>query len=85
MKEGRYMSAPTDHFLREFKKLPAQVRDRIVGGIEDLLSNPHAGVRLRRELQGLLRWRMGDYRVIYKIDERAFGGSHRCRSQKICL
>jgi mRNA interferase RelE/StbE len=26
-------------------------------------------VRLRGELVGLLRWRTGDYRIVYKIDE----------------
>ena len=35
----------------------------------EITSNPYAGVRLRGELGGLLRWRTGDYRIIYKIDE----------------
>jgi len=69
MVQGRLRTAPTKHFLRELKKLPAQVRARILLAIEDIMSNPYAGVRLRGELDGLLRWRTGDYRIIYKIDE----------------
>jgi mRNA-degrading endonuclease RelE of RelBE toxin-antitoxin system len=34
-----------------------------------MMSDPYAGVRLRGELGGLLRWRTGHYRIVYKIDE----------------
>jgi mRNA interferase RelE/StbE len=69
MAQGRFRSAPTNHFLRELKKLPAHVRPRVLLAIEELVSNPFAGIRLRGELDGLLRWRTGDYRIVYKIDE----------------
>jgi len=69
MAQGRFRSAPTKHFLRELKKLPAHVRARVLLAIEELVSNPFAGIRLRGELDGLLRWRTGDYRIVYKIDE----------------
>ena len=69
MVQGRFRSAPTKHFLRELKKLPAHVRARVVLAIEELVTNPFAGIRLREELDGLLRWRTGDYRIVYKIDE----------------
>ena len=69
MARGRFRSAPTNHFLRELKKLPAHVRARVLLAIEELVSNPFAGIRLRGELDGLLRWRTGDYRIVYKIDE----------------
>lgn len=69
MEQGRFQAAPTKHFLRELKKLPGGVRARTLLAIEELVSNPYAGVRLRGELSGLLRWRTGDYRIIYKIDE----------------
>jgi mRNA interferase RelE/StbE len=69
MVQGHLRTAPTKRFLRELKKLPAQVRARILLAIEDIMSSPYAGVRLRGDLDGLLRWRTGDYRIIYKIDE----------------
>lgn len=37
--------------------------------IEELVSSPFAGTKLRGELEGLLRWRTGGYRIAYKIDE----------------
>jgi len=69
MAQGRFRSAPTNHFLRELKKLPADVKARVLLAIEELVSNPFAGIRLRGELDGLFRWRTGDYRIVYKIDE----------------
>ena len=69
MAQGRFRSAPTNHFLRELKKLPAYVKARVLLAIEELVSNPFAGIRLRGELDGLLRWRTGDYRIVYKMDE----------------
>jgi len=70
MVQGRFRSAPTKHFLRELKKLPEHVRARLLLAIEDMMSNPYSGVRLRGDLGGLLRWRTGDYRIVYKIDEQ---------------
>jgi len=69
MAQGRFRSAPTKHFLRELKRLPAHAKERVLLTIEELVSNPFAGIKLRGELDGLLRWRTGDYRIIYKIDE----------------
>jgi len=69
MVEERFRSAPTKHFLRELKKLPAEIRARVLLATVEITSNPYAGVRLRGELGGLLRWRTGDYRIICKIDE----------------
>jgi mRNA interferase RelE/StbE len=69
MAQGRFLAAPTRHFLKELKKLPSPTRKRVTSAIEELLLNPYAGVRLRGELEGLLRSRVGSYRIIYKIDE----------------
>lgn len=44
-------------------------RTRGLLAVKELVSNPFAGIRLRGELDGLLRWRTGDYRIVYKIDE----------------
>ena len=45
-----YKAALTKNFLREFKKLPKEVRDRILRAIDEILSNPFLGVKLRGEL-----------------------------------
>jgi mRNA interferase RelE/StbE len=69
MTQGRFRGAPTKHFMRELKRLPAQAKRRVLLAVEEIVTNPFAGVRLRGELDGLLRWRTGDYRIVYKIDE----------------
>lgn len=45
-------------------------RDAIGLTIEDLKEDPHIGKRLARELAGRYSYRIGIYRVIYKIHER---------------
>jgi len=52
------------------KKLSRNIKGRIVEAIEKAVANPYAGTRLRGELEGLWRWRIGKYRVIYTINER---------------
>jgi mRNA-degrading endonuclease RelE of RelBE toxin-antitoxin system len=37
--------------------------------IEELVSTPFAGAKLRGELDGLLRWRTGEYIIVCKIGE----------------
>ena len=46
-----------------------KIEARILLAIEELVSSPFAGTKLRGELDGLLRWRTGGYRIVYKIDE----------------
>jgi len=65
-----YKSIFTKSFTRELKKLPSNTKGRIVEAVEKAVANPYAGTRLRGELEGLWRWRIGKYRVIYMINER---------------
>ncbi len=64
-----YKVALTKNFLREFKKLPENARDRILRTIDEIAANPFLGVKLRGELEGYWRWRVGKYRIVYKIDQ----------------
>jgi len=50
-----YKAALTKNFLRELKKLPENVRKRVLTAIDELIRNPFLGVRLRGELKG--KWR----------------------------
>jgi len=63
-----YKAALTKNFLRELKKLPENVRKRVLTAIDELIRNPFSGVRLRGELRGKWRRRVGKYRVVYRID-----------------
>lgn len=57
---------------KELEKLPSSTARRIIGHIEALLINPRSTrpVKLRGN-KNLWRIRVGDYRVIYRIDDAA--------------
>jgi mRNA interferase RelE/StbE len=58
--------------IRELDRLPAAVRDQIVGDIEDLakapIGRPPRIKRLRGYTGPFYRLRSGDFRVIYRVD-----------------
>jgi mRNA interferase RelE/StbE len=66
-----YRAALTRSFLREFKKLPPELKDRILRAIDEITANPFAGVKLRGELEEYRRWRVGKHRIIYMINEKS--------------
>jgi mRNA interferase RelE/StbE len=65
-----YKSVFTRSFTKEFDKLPKSFKERILEALEKAVENPYAGTKLRGKLEGLWRWRVGKYRIIYLIDEK---------------
>jgi mRNA interferase RelE/StbE len=57
-------------FLKKEKRLPRDIRSRVVEALREILMNPHVGVPLVGPFKGLWRVRIGRYRVIYEIDEK---------------
>jgi mRNA interferase RelE/StbE len=57
-------------FLKQFKKLPPDIRERAKHRVQQLAENPYLGLRLRGQLEGFWKDRIGDYRIIFKIDEK---------------
>jgi mRNA-degrading endonuclease RelE of RelBE toxin-antitoxin system len=51
------------------KKLSDNIKDGISRAIDEIVANPFSGVKLRGELEGRWRWRVGKYRIIYIIDQ----------------
>ncbi len=66
-----YRAALTRSFLRELRKLPDDVKSRVLEAINNILANPFSRVKLRGELEGYWRWRVGKYRIIYFIDQES--------------
>lgn len=64
----RYETVFLNTFLKQFKKLPRNVRDRVEKRILELAIDPYLGLRLRGNLEGFWKDRVGEYRIIYKID-----------------
>ena len=59
----------TRRFERDFRKLPREVKRRLDEAIRVLAENPYVGKRLRGELLGRRSLRVGNYRVVYLVDE----------------
>ncbi len=56
--------------LKELKALPGDVRARAIKAIDGLANEARpAGVRKLVEHENLYRLRIGDYRVLYQIDD----------------
>lgn len=58
-----------DVFKIDIPKLPSNIKDRIRIAIEERLSKypVDVGVPLRHSLKGHWKFRVGDYRIIYRI------------------
>jgi mRNA interferase RelE/StbE len=56
--------------VRQIKKLPREIQQRIAIKLEDLAIEPRpGGVVKLEESQSLYRVRSGDYRIIYEIQD----------------
>lgn len=67
---ARYHVAFASSAERELKKLPGQWIERIVPHLEDLASDPRpSGCRKLKGGDGEWRIRVGDWRVVYTIDD----------------
>lgn len=60
----------TPRFVKNLDKLGAVIKRRILGKASELADDPYEGKMLKGELSGLFSLRVGDYRVIYWIDEK---------------
>ncbi|RKZ33636.1 MAG: type II toxin-antitoxin system RelE/ParE family toxin [Gammaproteobacteria bacterium] len=55
--------------VKELATVSLPYRRRIADAIDQLKVNPHRGTCLKGDLTGWRRIRVGDYRVIYEVDE----------------
>ncbi|MCD6242232.1 type II toxin-antitoxin system RelE/ParE family toxin [Candidatus Bathyarchaeota archaeon] len=66
---GKYSLKVTKRFEKDFRKFEIKLRRRLDSAIRKLETNPYLGKPLRGELMGKRSLRVGDYRVIYAVDE----------------
>ncbi len=55
---------------REIKKISENHQRAVILALRELKEDPFVGKPLREELKGKFSYRIGMYRVIYKIDEK---------------
>jgi mRNA interferase RelE/StbE len=57
--------------LKSIRRLPKPHQKTVVAGLTGLATDPRSGKPLTAELAGIWSLRRGDYRVLYRIDDRA--------------
>jgi len=55
---------------KRFLKLPIKVHKRLIKALENIQKNPVAGIKLKGELEQYYKYRIGDYRIVYKFDPK---------------
>ena len=66
----RYAIRIKESAARELQRIEKADRERLIAAIDRLADNPFAGSALKGELRGLRRIRVGDYRLLYEVQER---------------
>ena len=66
-----YRLETTRRFEKDFKRLASDLKHRVDKQVRMLEAQPYSGKRLRGEFEGSYSLRLGDYRVIYWVDETA--------------
>ena len=66
----RYAIRIKESAARELQRIERSDRERLIAAIDRLAENPFAGSALKGELRGLRRIRVGDYRLLYEVQER---------------
>jgi len=64
-----YRIKVTKRFEKDFKKFGKKRRSIFMEKIRRIEKEPHHAKRLHGELEGKYSLRIGDYRIIYKIDD----------------
>lgn len=55
---------------KQLSKIPLKANVRVVQALRQLKQNPLAGAKLGGELFGNYKFRVGDYRIVYKFDAK---------------
>ncbi|KKQ32543.1 MAG: hypothetical protein US48_C0022G0003 [Candidatus Levybacteria bacterium GW2011_GWA2_37_36] len=65
---AKYLS--TDKSVqKQLKKLPLHINEKVIKVLSVIQENPLSGVRLHGDLKNYYKFRVGDYRIIYKFDK----------------
>lgn len=55
---------------KQISKLPLRIQDKIDLAFETIKQNPISGSKLGGELAGSYKFRVGDYRIVYKFNSK---------------
>ena len=66
---GSYRILTTRRFLRHLKRLEGEVRERVLDAVREVSERPYLGLTLMFDERRLYKFRVGDYRLVYEVDE----------------
>lgn len=55
---------------KQLKKLPLYINEKVVKALNMIQENPLSGIKLHGELSDYYKFRVGDYRIVYKFDKK---------------
>jgi len=55
---------------RNLSKLPRNIQIKIITAFDKIRENPVSGIKLHGELKDYYKYRVGDYRVIYRFNQK---------------
>lgn len=54
---------------KQLEKLPSDVQRRVVAALRAIAQDPSQGIKLLGPLAGSRRYRVGNYRIVYQVDD----------------
>lgn len=55
--------------MRHLKRLDREARERVLKAVEEIAERPRLGSTLLFDERRLYKFRVGDYRIVYEVDE----------------
>jgi len=55
---------------KKLQKLPLRIHQKIILALDNIGGNPISGAKLHGELAGHYKYRIGDYRIIYRFNSK---------------
>lgn len=55
---------------KRLAKLPLKIHKRVIEALDILKLNPLSGVKLHGELDSYYKYRIGDYRIVYRFNAK---------------
>ena len=65
-----YETEFTPTFLKLLRKLDKPIKERVLKAVTEIANEPRKGSQLVFAKEVCFKWRIGDYRMIYTIDQR---------------
>jgi len=55
---------------KSLSKLPKNIQSKIISSFDRIKQNPISGIKLHGELKNYYKFRVGDYRIVYKFNSK---------------